>query len=139
MSKFLIYLSLGLALCTGMQQWRIHRSDRALTVAQQNISQLTLNRDQLAQSLSASEASNRSLKDALQRRERLLLQRQQWLASQQKQFAELTDKLKGLRKTDEKTKQWSHARVPDGVIRLLGASRSASGRANRVRTNEASG
>lgn len=136
MSKVAIWCCLGLVLFVAFQQWRLGGLQTDLSVAHQDIQSLMLNRDELAQSLASSEANNHALKQEIQRREQILLERNQQLAAQRTHFAELAEQLEGLKKTNEKVKSWSRVRVPDAVIRLLGASTYTKGdRQNKVPKN----
>ncbi|CAG9297587.1 hypothetical protein [Celerinatantimonas diazotrophica] len=138
MSKVAIWGCLGLALFAAFQQWRLGGLQTDLRLAHKDIQTLMVNRDELAQSLSSSEANNHALKQEIQRREQILLHRNKQLVAQRTHFAELAEQLEGLKKTDEKVKSWSMVRVPDAVIRLLGTSTYREGdRPNKVRKNSA--
>lgn len=139
MNKIALWGCVGLALLLGIQQWRIGHLNSDLTAANRDIKTLKTDRDELARSLTSSEADNAALNKEIKRREQLLLERNKVATAQRKQLAELTDKLDGLRKTNENVKSWSNARVPDDVIRLLGSSGQSSDRPDRASKNSSAG
>ncbi|HAS6505808.1 TPA: hypothetical protein GRR52_23800 [Vibrio parahaemolyticus] len=109
----------------GWQRNAIQSLESDLALANQKAEQLRINRDELAIDLAESEASKAALIAELKHREAILANRDAALNRSKQELAELSEKLRGLRKTDEEYKTWSDARVPDSVIRLLRNTRDS--------------
>lgn len=124
-----------LLLLFGWQRYAIQSLKHDLVISNQHINQLRKNRDDLARNLTASEADKASLIEELQHRDLVLTSRDSALATSRKELAELSEKLRGLRKTDEEYNTWSQAHVPDSVIRLLRSTRKANNSQNRTPEN----
>lgn len=121
-----------LLLLFGWQRYAIQSLKHDLVISNQHINQLRKNRDDLARNLTASEADKASLIEELQHRDLVLASRDSALATSRKELAELSEKLRGLRKTDEEYNTWSQAHVPDSVIWLLRSTRKANNSQNRT-------
>lgn len=134
MNRVTIGIVAGLILIVlfGWQRSAIQSLESDLALANQQAEQLRQKRDELATDLAESEASKDELIAELKHREAVLATRDAALSRSRQELAELSEKLRGLRKTDEEYKTWSDARVPDSVIRLLRNARNSGNSENRI-------
>ncbi|HIF9531201.1 TPA: hypothetical protein ACX6S4_003620 [Photobacterium damselae] len=134
MNRVTIGIVAGLLLIVlfGWQRYAIQSLESDLALANQQAEQLRQKRDELATDLAESEASKDELIAELKHREVVLATRDAALSRSRQELAELSEKLRGLRKTDEEYKTWSDARVPDSVIRLLRNARNSGNSENRI-------
>ncbi|HHC7311891.1 TPA: hypothetical protein ACN30N_004821 [Vibrio campbellii] len=134
MNRVTIGIVAGLLLIVlfGWQRSAIQSLESDLALANQQAEQLRKKRDELATDLAESEASKAELIAELKHREAVLATRDAALSRSRQELAELSEKLRGLRKTDEEYKTWSDARVPDSVIRLLRNARNSGNSENRI-------
>ncbi|EMK3400831.1 hypothetical protein V8066_004533 [Vibrio parahaemolyticus] len=134
MNRVTIGIVAGLLLIVlfGWQRSAIQSLESDLALANQQAEQLRQKRDELATDLAESEASKAELIAELKHREAVLATRDAALSRSRQELAELSEKLRGLRKTDEEYKTWSDARVPDSVIRLLRNARNSGNSENRI-------
>ncbi|EOW7174541.1 TPA: hypothetical protein NKZ51_004564 [Vibrio parahaemolyticus] len=134
MNRVTIGIVAGLLLIVlfGWQRSAIQSLESDLALANQQAEQLRQKRDELATDLAESEASKDELIAELKHREAVLATRDAALSRSRQELAELSEKLRGLRKTDEEYKTWSDARVPDSVIRLLRNARNSGNSENRI-------
>ena len=133
MSKMLIAFALVMSLALaaiGYQNLMIEALEAKQLVDANKITAVQNVRDELVISLQQSEASINKLNKDLLHREAVLAARDEALKINQKELAELSSTLRGLRKTNEKFKTWSDAHVPDAVIRLLRQTRYKSNNQN---------
>ncbi|PSB82778.1 hypothetical protein C5F61_00030 [Photobacterium damselae subsp. damselae] len=134
MNRVTIGIVAGLLLIVlfGWQRSAIQSLESDLALANQQAEQLRQKRDELATDLAESEASKDELIAELKHREAVLATRDAALSRSRQELAELSEKLRGLRKTDEEYKTWPDARVPDSVIRLLRNARNSGNSENRI-------
>ncbi|WP_143169380.1 hypothetical protein [Vibrio quintilis] len=123
-----IVVSILVAGLFGWQRYAIHSLESKLMLANRKAEFLRNNRDELALELKDSEASKQALARELKQQEAVLARRDAAITRSRKELAELSEQLRGLRKTDEEYKLWSDAHVPDAVIRLLRNTRNQSDR-----------
>ncbi|HAS6050376.1 TPA: hypothetical protein I7138_20310 [Vibrio vulnificus] len=141
MNRATIGIIAGLLLIVlfGWQSSAIQSLESDLALKKQEAEQLINKRDELATDLAESEASNDALITELKHREAVLANRDAALSRSRQELAELSEKLRGLRKTDEEYKTWSDARVPDSVIRLLRNARDSGHSENQVPESDGAG
>lgn len=139
MNKVVIGIIAGMLLgvVIGWQRVVIQSLESDLTVKKRHAEQLRQKRDELASDLAESEADKEVLMAELKHSEAVLSRRDADLLRSKQALAELSERLRGLRNTDEEYKTWSDARVPDSVIRLLRHTRKPGNSENQVPENAA--